>query len=260
MTNLSVVALAIIFLADSGWRLAQATASQCHRLDPCRCEFENGQGFDIRSVVTKVEGYMHTVDPKTSDKYFFNPCQDIKFLPSDGKECSSGDGYSLCRFNNATQHYQKLGTTKNSSFFTNEHGQQFLVFHLNSTVTSIQLLCLKHDESYLFVNPDEIKLRADNGNNLILFSPYACPVTIEEISKPSTGGVLLILFLIGAFTYFTIGSIVRFMYLGARGIEVIPNLEFWKDLPGFVQDGFRYVRNGCRVERQGPDPDSYDAI
>lgn len=262
MTNLSAVAFAIFLLASGGcgWRQVTASAGQCRQLEPCRCEYENGQGIDIRQVLTKVDSYMNTVDPKTLDKYYFHPCKDVQYLPSEGKECSSGDGYSLCRFNNATQKYEKLGTIKDSSFHTADNGQQSLVFKLNSFVTTIQLLCLKHDQSYLYVNQDEIKVGAGNATTLVLFSPYACPVTIEEISKPSTGGVLLILFLIGTFTYFSIGSIVRFMYLGARGIEVIPNLDFWKDLPGLVRDGVRFLQNGCRVERRAPDPDSYDAI
>lgn len=127
-------------------------------------------------------------------------------------------------------------------------------------MTSFQLLCLKGDKSYIYVNQDLTSVGSGNDTvimswkivvnflgshfyhvlqKLFLFSPFACPITIEEISKPSTGGVLLILFLIGTFTYFTIGSIVRFMYLGARGIEVIPNLDFWKDLPGLVRVWFK---------------------
>lgn len=264
MINPLVVAFAIFLLAASDGRRSrqvEASADQCRQLGPCRCEYENGQGIDISQVLNKLENYMNAMDPKTQDKYFFHPCQDIRYLPTESKECSSGDGYSLCRFNNATQSYEKLGTIKDISFQSDNNGQQSLVYKLNSVVTSIQLLCLKHDQSYLYVKPDEAqKLAAGKNTTLILFSPYACPITIEEISKPSTGGVLLILFLIGTFTYFTIGSIVRFMYLGARGIEIIPNLDFWKDLPGLVRDGVRFLQNGCRVERRAPDPDSYDAI
>lgn len=261
MSNPVAIAFAIFLLLASGGSV-EASAGQCRQLDPCRCEFENGQGIDIRQMLLKVDNYMSAMDPITQDKYFFHPCQDIPQLPSDdNKVCSSGVGYSLCRYNNATKTYEKLGTTHDASFQTGDNEQQSLVYKLNSVVTSIQLLCLKHDQSYLYVKQDEAqKLGAGKNTTLFLFSPYACPVTIEEISKPSTGGVLLILFLIGTFTYFTIGSIVRFMYLGARGIEVIPNLDFWKDLPGLVRDGVRFLQNGCRVERRAPDPDSYDAI
>lgn len=263
MFNLWTVVFATFLLASSsggGWRLAQA--EECRRLDPCRCEYKDGKGIDLSQVVAKGDRHLDTMDPKTQDEYFFHPCQDIKYLPQPDKDkdCSSGDGYALCRFNNATQSYQKLGTIKDSSFQSDDSGQLFLVFKLNSVVTSFQLLCLKHDRSYIYVNQEQATVGSGNDTKLVLFSPFACPITIEEISKPSTGGVLLILFLIGTFTYFTIGSIVRFMYLGARGIEVIPNLDFWKDLPGLVRDGVRFLQNGCRVERREPDPDSYDAI
>lgn len=264
MTNLSVVAFATLLIASGsggGWLLAEA--NECRRLDQCRCEYEDGQGIDLTQVVGKGELHMEATDPKTLDKYYFQPCQDIKYLPqpNNDTDCSTGDGYTLCRFNNATQSYQKLGTVKDSSFRSDGDGQQYLVFQYKSMVTSFQLLCLKYDKSFIYVNQAPAStVQSGNDTKLILFSPFACPVTIEEISKPSTGGVLLILFLIGTFTYFTIGSIVRFMYLGARGIEVIPNLDFWKDLPGLVRDGARFVQNGCRVERREPDPDSYDAI
>lgn len=263
MTNLSVVAFMMILVASGfgGGRLL-AKANECRRLDPCRCEYADGKGIDLSQVVAKGELYMETMDPKTLDKYFFQPCQDIMYLPQNipDTDCRSGDGYALCRFNNATQQYQKLGTIKDSTFQSDSNGNQLLVFQLRSIVTSFQLLCLKDDNSYIFVNQNQHSVASGNKTELFLFSPFACPITIEEISKPSVGGVLLILFLIGTFTYFTIGSIVRFMYLGARGIEVIPNLEFWKDLPGLVRDGVRFLRNGCRVERREPDPDSYDAI
>lgn len=263
MTNLSVVVFVTLLAASGlsgGWLLAEA--NECRRLDPCRCEYEDGKGIDLNQVVAKGDPHMETMDPKTLDKYFFQPCQDIKYLPQPNTDtdCSSGDGYALCRFNNATQQYQKLGTIKDSTFQSDSNGHQFLVFQLRSIVTSFQLLCLEDEKSYIYVNQDQPSVVSGNNTKLFLFSPFACPITIEEISKPSTGGVLLILFLISTFTYFTIGSIVRFMYLGARGIEVIPNLDFWKDLPGLVRDGIRFLQNGCRVERRAPDPDSYDAI
>lgn len=259
MTNFSIavfVTLLVTSGSGGGWLLAEA--NECRQLDPCRCEYSDGTGIDLSQVVGKGDQYMETMDAKTQDKYFFQPCQDIKYLPKPDTDCSTGDGYALCRFNNASNSYQKLGTVRDSTFRSEGNGKLFLVFNMKSIVTSFQLLCLKDDQSYIYVNQDQVQ--SENDTKLFLFSPFACPITIEEIAKTSTGGVLLILFLIGTFTYFTIGSIVRFMYLGARGIEVIPNLDFWKDLPALVRDGVRFLQNGCRVERREPDPDSYDAI
>ncbi|KAL9696455.1 hypothetical protein quinque_016034 [Culex quinquefasciatus] len=190
MTKLVLVALVILLIKDG---FSVGAANECRKLDPCRCEFDDGRGYDLGQVVEKNYNYLETVDPATGDHYLFHPCADVRYLPQNAtadNECARGDGYA----------------------------------------------------------------------NLLLFSPYACPVTIEEISHSGIGKVLLILLFVGSFTYFAIGSIVRFMYLGARGIEVIPNLGFWKDLPGLVRDGARFLQNGCRVERAAPDPDSYDAI
>ena len=37
---------------------------------------------------------------------------------------------------------------------------------------------------------------------------------------------------IGAFiTYFIVGGLIMYFAKGARGVEVIPNLNYWKDLP-----------------------------
>ena len=37
--------------------------------------------------------------------------------------------------------------------------------------------------------------------------------------------------LVGILGYFIIGSVYMFHRRGARGVEVIPNLVFWKELP-----------------------------
>uniref|UniRef100_A0A182N537 Cation-dependent mannose-6-phosphate receptor n=1 Tax=Anopheles dirus TaxID=7168 RepID=A0A182N537_9DIPT len=79
-------------------------------------------------------------------------------------------------------------------------------------------------------------------------------------SNPSTGTVLLIMLFVGLLSYFVIGATVNAFYIGARGMEVIPHLDFWRSLPGLVRDGAQFLQNGCRVPHRAPDPDSYDAI
>lgn len=44
-------------------------------------------------------------------------------------------------------------------------------------------------------------------------------------------------FLAAVLTYFIVGSIVNYKYKGARGSEVIPNVEFWKDVPFLIKVG-----------------------
>ena len=41
--------------------------------------------------------------------------------------------------------------------------------------------------------------------------------------------------LAGMIAYFIIGSIVNYKVKGARGLEVIPNIHFWKELPFLIK-------------------------
>ncbi|XP_055641190.1 cation-dependent mannose-6-phosphate receptor-like [Toxorhynchites rutilus septentrionalis] len=248
MTNALLVAF-VTFLVASG-NFVQS--EKCRETGRCRCEYDDGRIIDLNEMVNK-NGPLQTIDPFTNDTYYFHPCSNTR-LP-ELKGCSDGDGYALCRYENKTSTYTRLANATNSSFLSSQDGEQYLIMRSNETVLfSFQLFCMNHDKSYIFVNQQN-KLENQTNFRMMLFSSHACSYTVPG----STGKVLLILFFVGIFTYFTIGSIVRFMYLGARGIEVVPNLDFWKDLPGLVRDGASFVRNGCRVERS-PDPDSYDAI
>ena len=51
------------------------------------------------------------------------------------------------------------------------------------------------------------------------FSPFACLCT------------LLLRLIIAAVSYLVVGIIIQAGMRGARGVEVIPNLSFWKDFP-----------------------------
>lgn len=46
-----------------------------------------------------------------------------------------------------------------------------------------------------------------------------------------TGAVITVLILVIFFCYFTLGMVINAFFLGARGVEIIPNIDFWRDLP-----------------------------
>ena len=39
------------------------------------------------------------------------------------------------------------------------------------------------------------------------------------------------------FCYLAIGSFVNYKYREMRGVQMVPQLEYWKQLPGLVKDG-----------------------
>lgn len=51
----------------------------------------------------------------------------------------------------------------------------------------------------------------------------------------STGTVLIIIFFTILFAYLGMGIAVNYFLIGARGIELIPHISFWKDFPSLVR-------------------------
>lgn len=71
------------------------------------------------------------------------------------------------------------------------------------------------------------------------------------------------LFFIGVLIYLFLGIMVNYLLLGARGLEVLPHLDFWRGLPSLVRDGAIFLQNGCRVNHirtSASNQESYDAI
>ena len=42
-------------------------------------------------------------------------------------------------------------------------------------------------------------------------------------------------FIVVVATYFIVGGLIMYFMRGARGVEVIPNYTFWKDLPFLIK-------------------------
>lgn len=55
------------------------------------------------------------------------------------------------------------------------------------------------------------------------------------------GCVFLIVFFTGFFAYFAAGFAYNVVRMEKRGVEAIPQVEFWKDLPFLVKDGALFV-------------------
>lgn len=69
--------------------------------------------------------------------------------------------------------------------------------------------------------------------NLIFISESNCLVYMRR--GLSTGSVLVILLLVFSGIYFASGALALKYFRGAVGLELIPNYEFWSDLPGLVR-------------------------
>lgn len=60
----------------------------------------------------------------------------------------------------------------------------------------------------------------------------------------SGGSVFLIIFFVSAAVYLIVGVIVKWKVMHVPvGVELIPNINFWREIPGLIADGFRFTRD-----------------
>jgi len=74
----------------------------------------------------------------------------------------------------------------------------------------------------------------------------ACPGVSPDGGGMSGGLVFIIILLVVIPVYIVVGCIYKAKTKGTTGMESCPNIDFWRDLPGLVKDGFRFVFSKCR--------------
>ncbi|CAH2041490.1 unnamed protein product, partial [Iphiclides podalirius] len=204
--------------------------------------------------------------------YFYHPCFDAlptTTEPAVNNTCTTS--LSLCRYVrtmnklNTTEDtfkidskiYEFMGTSNNTEFNSDGHS---IIYHNGPSSTEVLLICAQVDGE-LQVNSTA------EPNNVVLsfYSRYACLKQIEEPGR-SLGSTLLIIFFSCVVFYLVLGICTKKFLMGATGIEVIPNLGFWSDLPNLVKDGWAFAINGFKLPMRStgpatsPDPNSYDSI
>ena len=56
----------------------------------------------------------------------------------------------------------------------------------------------------------------------------------------SGGDVFLLIFFLGGALYVGIGMLYNFKRHNATGMDLVPNIGFWRELPGLMKDGVRF--------------------
>ncbi|CAG9583161.1 unnamed protein product [Danaus chrysippus] len=254
-----------------------STEDVCVKKGPCSCEFSNGTGIDLSPTATgfamtqtyelKNDGSQYSLST-----YYYHPCYDIQLKINTTKVIGTcGNPLSICRYTrnfdlqNATKdtfkiddgNYEFMGSSNITQFGAD--GKSIIYFNGPSS-TVVMLICAQTDNRlhiYSLEEPDKIVLA--------FYSRDACLKQIEELG-PSLGTTLLIILFSFVALYLALGICTKKFLMGATGIEVIPNLSFWSDLPNLVRDGWAFALNGFKLpsRSQGPvtspDPNSYDSI
>ncbi|XP_047507977.1 uncharacterized protein LOC125051595 [Pieris napi] len=247
----------------------------CVKKGPCTCEYSNGTGIDLSPAVKATFYTTQTYELRMAGAeyalttYFFHPCFDVTPSVNSTNPGGCNSPLSLCRqtthFNyNATIQgflsdgglYEKMGDTNGSTFSAD--GKSIIYSNIPSS-TIVMLVCAQSEGElnvFSLMDPNKIALA--------FYSRHACLKVIEESGR-SLGSTLLIVFFSCVIFYLVLGICTKKFLMGATGLEIIPNLAFWSDLPNLVRDGWAFAINGFKLPTSSgpvtsPDPNSYDSI
>ena len=77
-----------------------------------------------------------------------------------------------------------------------------------------------------------------------LITRHACPIQLVSNYNRNLPVLFILLCAVGGVSllvYFTCGVFYQFVVKGARGLEIVPNIDFWKETPYLFRDGFLFV-------------------
>lgn len=234
------------------------------------CKFEDGeQSYDFSDMTWTVE----TSEGK-DEAYYLSLCGEVK------SDCKT-KGSAAC-FRNKKKEYFSLGL-ENTRTVTSleEKGSQYgytVTFQkgsdcgdLKQPYTSvINVICEQGNKQ-----GDIASAKIDNCIAKLTYAAEAgCPISDSESTSPSTsksnssggggggidGGWIFIIIVVCVFSlYLAAGIGWNYTQRDARGLEMCPNIEFWKALPNLVKDGCLFTLTKVTCGRIG-DSSTYSSI
>lgn len=222
---------------------------------PLTCTFDNGgDHYDLSSLSNPNADYVIQYDPlNTQRKVWMNLCRSAF-------QTLCGTGSSACQQwdPNNKNGQASLGAESTIvwSIGTQQSGQKGLVASFtggtlaNGVPRSMQIdfTCA---EGAGAGNP-AYNLEVNLKYYFTWTTAAACPVNGGGSGGSgglSGGSIFLIIFFVGFFVYFAAGVGFKAGVRKARGVEMVPNFEFWTSLPGLVKDGALFVVR--KITRRG---------
>ncbi|CAG9773738.1 unnamed protein product [Ceutorhynchus assimilis] len=272
MAKILYYVLTLVFLLSA---LKSARADQCIHQDPCSCTVDEYTVISLRELVPDKTLFE---DRKGNYSYFFSGCEDKTFkgdnflMPNVSDitasliKCTANVTIqNITQIINATSTNKTvtvisyscdgIGHAKDIKFNLGPTSSDYNIVYNNKTsknsLPSIRLAC----DNF---NATNLKILNDNTDELVLYSPLVCLQHIAH-HEYSSGTIFCIIFFVTAIIYFFGGGLLMYFVRGARGIEVIPNFDFWMSLPGLMKDGLIYVLSGCRPSSTST-AETYDRI
>mmetsp|Transcript_12408 Transcript_12408/g.16609 ORF Transcript_12408/g.16609 Transcript_12408/m.16609 type:complete len:262 (+) Transcript_12408:150-935(+) len=228
------------------------------------CTFSsNGQNYDFTSQANctdttsaTCENGMYVSQDDKQNKYYFRLCDPTESTPNAnvGSECKPKTQVCQLDGNNfdtscgiGPPDYSLISDTETQGVTQKASSGDVCTSTSTGRVTSINLKC-PSAFSRTNLEIDEVIEVSTCVYSVDLYLTSACgKKKNDDGDKPtglSGGSIFLIIFFVSLFVYFAAG-IGYNAYKGNEGLELIPNLEFWKDLPFLVKDGIMFCVGLC---------------
>jgi len=214
--------------------------------------------FDV-SKLKKNTGYYSGTDG--SYDYEMNVCDVVNTVAA----CTSG-GALICQFNLGTLNYVATVASWSKS-----PDAVWSIIDPTAPAGGAKQTYKNGDTCIIFGQPRErtaiVNYRCDAtvttpSGFTISEDPTTCTFTIDMKSKYACAGggggggggsdsdlggwIFIIILVVIIPVYIIVGCIYKATRQGTTGIESCPNIDFWRDLPHLIKDGFRFTFSGCK--------------
>jgi len=215
------------------WRVNSQSCS--FSKDDCKVKFTGGANDGLELDLSE-QGQVTSTTSNDGRTYYFAPCG----LVTTG--CTAGVG---CQVDGAQ--FIPMGATAGLSCSVSSD-QATINFPGLSTTIDANLRAI--DATYVCGSGDLVLAVGQNGKTDVITYPFTLTGSAGCPAMPSGGGggsglnggaIFLIIYFVAIAVYLIAGIIYKAFVKGARGLEVIPNIEFWMTVPGLVKDGCIFI-------------------
>ena len=238
--------LLVFFLYNIVTTVFTSPNINCSTEGPCKCDLKGAGVIDLSGFESSIgkNSYVEALGIYRNE-YRYYPCG--VDVPWGNGAC--GSTATVCQHSFVSDSYISIGDTKQYNIIeavANGRDSYIVIEYSTNSgnearISRISIYCggTESDDDLIF---------EDNISDLeYIFqfrSEKACPVPTPH-SDAADGAVLLIVVLNVLFIivvmYLIIGTLFTVFYKKARGLDVIPNWKFWKDVPFLLKDGVLFT-------------------
>jgi len=208
---------------------AQIIQPRCSFNDQCSCKYQDGAIVQLKYLGDYIEGYMTVKDA--------SPCENVV----------------ACQHQHLGAEYlYDIGTLTPPPQFSSTQKDDVVITYTDKTgyLRTSEVTCIC-DQSY--TGKPGLTSQGELYSKFKFEMRHACcckdvckdGMTAGEGGSLSGGSILLILCFVLLAVYLLIGTLFMKYKKGAIGTEIVPNKDFWTDIPHLVKDGLTFVLSPC---------------